>query len=430
MPITFLGDRRRPQRLGRVRLGIKKENEKTGKSYPVATPYFVLRDAPALLEFCEGAEPTELRISFLWDNLESTFPHYLRRYVKSGLRCLGDGEFIMYRLNDQGVKDVSNVHALDANGKPKMDDKAMWIRAVCPGDQCPQYIKGTCKPTGFLRFVPTEAPRQGYYDMVCRQHAIVGIKTQLVDALELFGHITDIPFVLHRGDVEKLTVKTAQGAKKMPVRTQWLEIEPAWFAENYPRRAEHLSRCTRTFKQNVAALFGEDGNGDESLVLPADNSEFAEPAFAGEGETEEFVDEATGEIVEPVPEKPPEAALSEEAEASPPEGPPEAPAPIPPPDATEVLTYAVDKKFRQGYPWHRRTDLIKQLLAHPIWSNYVPTGTGGLERQDERIAASLHQIETQGKKQIEPAMTDAEVYEVMDKLGNVIADRRAAKNNQ
>ena len=121
MPISFLEDRHRAQRLGRVRLGVKKISSKTGKEYPVATPYFVLDDAPALKEFYSET-PVALNIEFLWDNIEFTFPHYMRRYTASGLRCLGDGDLVLYHVNADGDVDVRDGNAVHPGGKVVMDE--------------------------------------------------------------------------------------------------------------------------------------------------------------------------------------------------------------------------------------------------------------------------------------------------------------------
>jgi len=409
MPIKFLTGRHRAQRLGRVRLGIKQISERTGKSHPVATPYFVLKDAAALIEFYD-AEPTQLRIEFLSDNLDFTFPHFLRRYVKSGLRCLGDGEMIMYRVNDAGDKDVSDGHALDPDGKAKMDDRAVWIRVTCPGDQCPHYISGACKPTGFLRFVPTEAPRLGYYDMVCHQRAIVGIKTQLELAKSLFGHITGIPFILHRGDPEKVPVKVpGKGMVNMPVRTQWIEIDPQWFAENFAQRDEHLALSTRTFRQDVIELFGEDGNGgglpdglpdgggdsQGPLAPSAGNGDFGEPLFEGEEEPSAMlVDEATGEIVDVtleemalvIPDAPGQPAVINSITR-----------PADPETVRGWLTSKAAGKKRNGPPSPNQRGLMNGLLSKILggdkerrsWISYAWGMTSSKDMTGAQVAATL-----------------------------------------
>jgi len=314
MPINFLANRHRAQRLGRVRLGIKafkcKEcGEKvpaTGehlidcphcgaqdratkrKTYPSATPYFVLGHAPALKEIYRE-QPTQLNIEFLWDDIHMTFPHYMRRYSARGLRCLGDGTAILYRVSEKGDVDVRDGNLTDPGGKVLMDDDNQPIKVACLGEQCPHYVDGGCKPTGFLRFLPVEAPRLGYYDMVCHQRAIVGIKTQLELAHGIFQHITGIPFVLHRGEVEYVAVKIpGKGMVDMPIRTQWIEIEPTWFAENFRLRDKHRVLAQAKVRQDVIDLFQEDETSDELALAPTKIGEFKRPLF--DGETGEILD--------------------------------------------------------------------------------------------------------------------------------------------
>lgn len=266
-------------------MGIKKVSEKTGREYPVAVPWFVLEDAAALKEFY-GEQPTSLNIEFLWDNLELTFPHYMRRYTAKGLRCLGDGDLVLYRVGDNGDVDVRDGNAVHPNGRVVMADNQP-VKANCQGELCPAYEDGSCKPTGFLRFLPIEAPRLGYYDLVCHQRAVVGILTQLKLTLANFHHITGIPFILHRGEEEKVPVKVpGKGMVDMPVRTQWVEIEPAWFAENWQEREKHRALAAARVRQDMVDLFGEDSNGDNLLPPPA-TEELAEPTWEGEGAEEQ-----------------------------------------------------------------------------------------------------------------------------------------------
>jgi len=294
-PISFLSRRYRAQRLGRVRLGIKKVS-KTGKEYPAATPYFVLGDAPALQEIY-GDQPTSLNVEFLWDNLDLTFPNYMRRYTASGLRCLGDGEVVLYRVNDDGDVDVRDGNLLHPNGKVVMGEDNQPVKVACKGEYCPFYEDSSCKPTGYLRFLPVEAPRLGYYDLVCHQRAVVGILTQLKLTLANFHHLTGIPFILHRGDEEKVPVKVpGKGMVDMPVRTQWIEIDPGWFAENWPQREVHRALAAGRVRQDVIELFGEDSNGDNLLPPPAIQEAAALVFEVGE----------QGETIEPSAEMPPE----------------------------------------------------------------------------------------------------------------------------
>ena len=296
MPIEFLNDRNRLNRVGRIRLGHKVPTAKGGER-PVADPFFNVPDE--LKEFY-GDKPTTLHIRFISNDLETTFPFYLRWYTKSCLRCLGDGQRVIYQVNDAGVKTVSDYCMLDAGGKIVMNPApgACGVngegpkRVACEGEICPHYDGGDCKPTGYLRFVVEEHLRQGYYDVVCHQRAVVGIKTQLELALRMFGRIVDIPFLLHRGDAEQIPVRTPQGVKNMPVRTQWVEIEPTWFQTAFMRRPKVLveSQQQRQLEAQaaVALLYGGVEDSSEAAKIPPLSSpeavdELSEPAFEGEG---------------------------------------------------------------------------------------------------------------------------------------------------
>lgn len=278
MPIAFLADRHRMPRLGRIRLGHKEPVK--GKDYdrPVADPFFVLPDE--LQEFYDP-HPTTLNIQFFSSNLEVTFPHYLRYYTKKGLRCLGDGEWILYRVDENGEIDVSDYSAMK-DGKMVVVDSVVQ-RVQCLGDECPNYEKGLCKPTGYLRFIVNELPRQGYYDVVCHQRAVVGIRTQLMLALEMFGRLQSIPFLLHRGEEEQVPVKTPKGVVNMPIRTQWIEVAPMWFAQNWQAGPAMLqeSREARQLQaaKDIADLYGDDPEENGDTV-----ESFAEAEYEEEGE--------------------------------------------------------------------------------------------------------------------------------------------------
>ena len=304
MPINFLKDRYRLTRLGRIRLGHKvQKQKKDGKvvEYPVADPFFVLSDE---LQALFGPRPTELEIQFLFDSIELTFPHYLRRYTRSGLRCLGDGLEIMYRINDAGVADVRDGTAQTEDGKTVVGEGGVIERVPCTGDKCDHYISGECKPTGNLKFAFTTYPRMGYYDIICRQRAVVGVRTALLLCLQMFGRLTDIPFILRRGDEEKIPVKTPKGMVDMPVRTQWVEIDPTWFAANFPRKAEICTESVRRryqlAQQAITDLFGANGGEAPTLALPDPVAQFEEELFDGEGQDDEgLVGEDLGEPATP-----------------------------------------------------------------------------------------------------------------------------------
>jgi len=90
-----------------------------------------------------------------------------------------------------------------------------------------------------------------------------------------------------------------KGMVDMPVRTQWIEIDPGWFAENWPQREVHRALAAGRVRQDMIELFGEDSNGDNLLPPPA-IQEAAAPVFEGEGDA-----------TEPSPEMPPEPESGE-----------------------------------------------------------------------------------------------------------------------
>jgi hypothetical protein len=304
MPISFLQDRHRIQRIGRIRLGhkeAKRRKDGTEVAYPVADPFFLVPDE---LKATYGEHPTALNICLYSDDLEAVFPHYLRRYTASCLRCLGDGDNIIYAVNDQGQVSVRDYCAVGPDGKVLMTS-AGPTRVSCQGEECPHYQSGACKPTGFLRFIVTEHARMGYYDIVCHQKAVITIKTQLQLALSMFGRLMDIPFVLHRGDEETVAVKTPKGIVNMPVRTQWIEIEPTWFQANVGRTGAVLAESQQRRRLLAAVanrdLYGEDVLSNEERATIA---EFEQPTFEGEDVEAETVDVEQEAIPEPQAESP------------------------------------------------------------------------------------------------------------------------------
>jgi len=393
MPINFLEGRERNQHLGRVRLGILTTN-KNGVTYPEATPHFVLTSAPDIALLCGEECPITLQIEFLWDRLEGTLPHYLRRYKKSGLQCLGDGERVMYRLHEQGHVDARDGNSILPNGKVEMDRYAMAVKVACDGQGCSYYKSGDCKPTGFLRFMASEALRLGFYDVVCHQLALTGMLSQLKTAKEVFGRITDMPWLLHRGEVEQVAVKTPKGMVKMPVRTQWIEIEPEWFAENYPRRHAHKAQAQDKVRQDVIDLFGDGAVGDDEEAPLPSLDDFTEPTFSGEEEPDLTVDKKAREL------------LNSDAEDVPQEAPEEPPQETPESDAPED-----DAPVRTGESkWNRCSDLINRARSEiRYYGDNAP-----------HIISALNKLETLGKI----SWTGSSVEAVFDAL-NAYAHEQA-----
>src|SRR3990170_3553412 len=96
MAIKGVSEIIRLPRLGKIRLGVRRENEE-GISYPVPTEYFVCPDE---VKKVFGDKPKELRIMFPTEDLRQWASQYLRCYSASrGLICRGDGEMALARVD-------------------------------------------------------------------------------------------------------------------------------------------------------------------------------------------------------------------------------------------------------------------------------------------------------------------------------------------
>lgn len=248
MPINFIDSA--PQRyshLGRVRLGHRVNTGRKDKNgNPIyqtfQDPFFPLRDAQGI-ESVTGPDPTQIPIMFLWDRLELVFPYTMQRWGNNKLMCEGDSGFITVAKSWKDPHDykkglrhiVRDGMVLDAHGKPIWDGEHQERvrRQPCPEQECEYYIKGSCKPTGYLRFIVIGAERLGYYDLVCHQKAVFSVLGQLKWGLSVFGRLTDIPWLLRRGEEKPTEMPDGKGGViTRKVRTQTIEPDPVWFQAN------------------------------------------------------------------------------------------------------------------------------------------------------------------------------------------------------
>lgn len=288
MPIKDLENRYRPQRLGKVRLGIKKVNKK-GVEYPSATDYFVLPEIPGLKEMY-GEKPTTLDIIFFFDSVEQVFPHFHKWYSKRGLRCLGDGEIVWYRTDGEAENPIVSIRGA-AIVDPSLD--MAWTETYgpheqvgntvsCAGMNCPVSDGQRCRPTGRLCFGLIGVPMLGYLELTVHQRALLGIAGQLELAKAIFGHLTGIPFKLH------LSPETIQvNGKAMKIHTPWLEIEHGWLATHLPKPEERKALAEAKAAADVEALYGPQEV--EDLGYEVTSPEEIEKAKAEENGTEKVV---------------------------------------------------------------------------------------------------------------------------------------------
>jgi len=193
--ISGLSAIRRLPRLGKIRLGIKKVSQKTGKEYPSETKYFV---CPAEIKKFYGDEPTELNISFPMNDPEVIFPQCYKWYGSSaGLKCRGDGETAL-RLNDD-TKEMEEIK--------------------CP---CELLDEGKCQKRASLVFMMPGIKIGGVYQIdLSSYHSIVDINSGIDYARALLDdRIAFVPFKLKRVPKE-----THNEGKKQIHYTLQLELD-------------------------------------------------------------------------------------------------------------------------------------------------------------------------------------------------------------
>lgn len=146
MPIQQITERKTAPVIGKIRLGIKKEGQNS--QYPSNTDYFVLHDAPQVIEHY-GSEPKELDIVFPSDDLESVMPTWLKWY---GTGTKGkDGKTLGGNLKCMGNGPNAAGEAGEAKYFVNKDQKTGAVpMRPCLGEKCPDWLnaKGErqCKP--------------------------------------------------------------------------------------------------------------------------------------------------------------------------------------------------------------------------------------------------------------------------------------------
>jgi len=250
-----------------VRLGRKKERKtKGGKvvEIPYATPYFVMDDMPPEIQNEYGEEPTTLKIEFLFNTIPQVFPHFHQYYLARGLRCMGDGEIVLYRTAgtveepEVCIKDavllVSASMASEEWTEEYGTNEEAGNTLRCLGFECPSSKPGGCRPRGRLCFAIQGHEALGYYEMGTGGiNAIAGIVGQFQLAFSIFGHIDSIPWKLH------LRPETVQAnGKSRNIYVPWIEIDPAWLQRHVHSRGAHLRAIEESKRSDIADLYGRD----------------------------------------------------------------------------------------------------------------------------------------------------------------------------
>lgn len=195
--IPGITDRSRLPRLGKIRLGEKRQGKRG--EYPAALDHFSFRDTPELEEVF-GRQCREIYPVLIPVEQEDTWFHTSRSaYTKSGLFCrCSDGETAI-RVN----KGLDKNKPLDPQGWRFLQEQGLEVdtgemfEMPCPGEECLYFQKGWCKNLGRLQFFVLASPKFGVYEIATT--SINSIRNVLSSARAIraqAGRITSIPLAL------------------------------------------------------------------------------------------------------------------------------------------------------------------------------------------------------------------------------------------
>ena len=183
MPIKGISEIVRLPRLGKIRLGIKKENA-SGVSYPFPTEYFV---CPEEVRKVFGEKPRELRVMFPTEDPTQWASQYLRCYSASrGLVCRGDGETAVAKID---------IRTGEIAGKESIETEMKEI--TCNPAKCAYYQKGQCRRVMNLQFLLPDCPGFGVYQLDTSSFfSIVNVNSGLELIRGTCGRLSMLPLSL------------------------------------------------------------------------------------------------------------------------------------------------------------------------------------------------------------------------------------------
>lgn len=183
MPIKGVTEVVRLPRLGKIRLGIKKENA-SGVSYPFQTEYFV---CPEEVRKVFGEKPRELRIMFPTEDQTQWASQYLRCYSASrGLVCRGDGETAVAKI-DVRTGEIASKESAETEMK----------EITCNPAKCAYYQKAQCRRVMNLQFLLPDCPGFGVYQLDTSSFfSIVNVNSSLELIRGTCGRLSMLPLSL------------------------------------------------------------------------------------------------------------------------------------------------------------------------------------------------------------------------------------------
>ena len=223
MAIKGVSEVIRLPRLGKIRLGVKKENEE-GVSYPVPTEYFVCPDE---VKKVFGDQPKELRVMFPTEDERQWSSQYLRCYSASrGLICRGDGEMAVARVD---------VHTGEIASKESTETELREI--TCNPAKCAYYQIAQCRRVMNLQFLMPDCPGFGVYQLDTSSFfSIVNVNSCLELIRGVCGRLSMIPLSLKLADKEVQVEGKAKTVRVLNLTAPYSLIEIQKYAQIPPGR--------------------------------------------------------------------------------------------------------------------------------------------------------------------------------------------------
>ena len=182
-PIKGISEIVRLPKLGKIRLGIKKEGSDES-IYPEPTDYFVCPDE---VKKVFGEKPKQLSIMFPTENSKQWASQYLRRYSAArNLICRGDGEVAIARVyNSPGDTGSGRYFSWELK------------EIVCNPRNCPYYQADDCRRVMNLQFLLPDCPGFGVYQLdTSSYHSMTKVNSMLTFLRGICSRVSMIPLTL------------------------------------------------------------------------------------------------------------------------------------------------------------------------------------------------------------------------------------------
>lgn len=281
------------------------------ETYPTSTSYFVLDDAPEVVEHY-GEQPGTLNIIFPFDSIEENMPSSHKLYTSTSLACQGDGQQIIYAIDPQSGKPVvrDGIALIDFELSTPDRKKLEFIQGEvvpCPGYAHDRYSKcAACRPQTTLRFFVQEIPRFSTFEVVTGSlHNYMNLYEQMsyfAAPLSEGGmgvSLKGIPFRLslvpQKISVPKVDKKgNPQGRQRVSKNLLSLEIDPL-----YMIRLNAVQRRLAAPERILGLPAPDEPEAVEDFDDQDDVIIFGPPADDGDTNGDDLPEEATPEPVAP-----------------------------------------------------------------------------------------------------------------------------------